>query len=78
MSTKQSKPQPKTNQPDLADLLVAVIKHPDCPQEIIDGINESTSELFNRLNQKNYVYLTAPYIRSLIIEHKAQEKGGAR
>jgi hypothetical protein len=66
----------------LAEMIVDVIEHDDCPQEIVDGINESTSGLFNRLNTGDgCVYLTAPYIHALIVEAKLQEsqkKGSKR
>jgi hypothetical protein len=59
----------------LAEMIVDVIEHNDCPQEIVDGINESTSDLFNRLNKGDgCVYLTAPYIHALIVEAKLQER----
>lgn len=73
--------KPTTPTKTLAELIVEVIEHDDCPQEVVDGINESTSLLFNRLNEGDrYVYLTAPYIHALIVEAKLQdeaEKGGA-
>jgi hypothetical protein len=44
-------------------------------KQIVDGINESTSDLFNRLNKGDgCVYLTAPYIHALIVEAKLQER----
>jgi hypothetical protein len=59
---------------DLSEMIAAVIEHPDCPQEIRDGINEATSSLFNRLNDDDRkVYYTAPYIHALIVESKVQE-----
>jgi hypothetical protein len=64
------KPPAKT----LAELIVAVIEHEDCPQEITDAMNEATSDLFNRLNEGDRrLYFTAPYIHALIVESKAQE-----
>ncbi|MGA9997394.1 MAG: hypothetical protein WBP93_18390 [Pyrinomonadaceae bacterium] len=59
---------------ELAEMIVAVIEHPDCPQEIRDGINGATSDIFNNLNEgERKVYFTAPYIHALIVESKAQE-----
>jgi hypothetical protein len=61
----------------LAEMIVDVLEHPDCPQEIRDGLNEATSELFNRLNDSETgrrVYFTAPYIHALIVESKKQEE----
>lgn len=58
----------------LAEMIVAVLEHPDCPQEIRDEISGATSDIFNRLNMNSRkVYLTAPYIHALIVESKTQE-----
>jgi hypothetical protein len=59
--------------PDIAQMIVNVWNHPDCPEVVADGINESTSHLFNELDE---VYRTAPYVRALIEKH-LQEKGAA-
>jgi hypothetical protein len=65
--------------PDLAEMIAAVWHHPDCPQDIKDGIDQGTSELFNTLCEgERRVYRTAPYIRGLLAEHKAQQGGAAR
>ena len=64
---------------DLAALIAAALHHPDCPPELDDAINDFTHHLFNRLNEgPRKVYMTAPYIRALLIEHKAQEGGEGR
>jgi hypothetical protein len=63
---------------NLAALIVAAWTHPDCPRDIRDAINEGTSNLFNTLNEDEpRVYMTEPYIRSLITAHMAK-KGGAK
>jgi hypothetical protein len=62
--------------PTLAQMIVAVIEHDDCPQEVLDALNGATSDLFNRLNDgTKKVYFTAPYIHALIEESKVQEGG---
>lgn len=64
---------------DLAQMIERVLEHPDCPQELADGINDFTHNLFNRLNEGDRrVYLTAPYIRALLLEAKVQEGGEGR
>ncbi len=64
---------------DLAQMIVDVFNHPDCPQDFRDAIDVATSDLFNTLNNaERRVYRTAPYIRALILESKAQQKGGAK
>lgn len=71
---KTGSKQSRKLEPDLAEMIVAVMEHPDCPPEIQAGISSATSQLFNRLNEGDgCVYETAPYIRALIFEHIAQE-----
>ncbi len=59
---------------DLAGLVIAAWRHPDCPQELSDALNGFTSDLFNTLNEgEGRVYMTEPYVRALLIEHAAQK-----
>lgn len=70
-SRAELRAQPK---PSLAEMIVAVIEHPDCPEEIRDAMSVATSDLFNRLNEgERQLYFTAPYIHALIVESKEQE-----
>jgi hypothetical protein len=63
---------------DLAEMIVAVWNHPDCPDDIKAALNVGTSDLFNTLNEgERRVFKTAPYVRALLLEYKAQ-KGGAK
>lgn len=63
---------------DLAEMITDVWQHPDCPEEIKDGLDESSSHLFNRLvadrEDGRAVYQTTAYLRALLEEHKAQAR----
>ena len=68
-------PPPALRVKDLAEMITDVWQHPDCPEEIRNGIDEGSSLLFNRLNEgERSVYKTTAYIRALLEEHKAQER----
>ena len=56
---------------ELAEMLEEVLNHPDCPEEIADGINKGASALSNRLNEGACrATRTAPYFHALIAQDK--------
>ena len=72
MSTKKATPEAAQQKPDLADLLAAVIAHPDLPQSLCDSITDALCEL----NDSTKIYESPLMLRALFDLGK-REKGGA-
>ena len=66
-----------TTQPDLAELIAAVLAHPDTPEAIQDALTDAICNLWNSTE----IYEDARAVRALLDYHagrRSARKGGAR
>jgi hypothetical protein len=79
MATKKNTPQQQQDAPadELANLLAAVLNHPDLPEALEDAIDEGLNDLFNNLPNRRWkqIEYSPAYISLLLSTHK---EGGTR
>jgi len=75
-NTKQTEPAPAAPAA-LAELLAAVLSHPDLPDCLEETIGEGLNDVFNNLPNRDWkrIEYSPEYISLLLSTHK---KGGAR
>jgi hypothetical protein len=74
MPTKKNTPQRQPGAPadELANLLAAVLNHPDLPGDLEDAIGEGLNDLFNNLPNRRWkqIEYSPAYVSLLLSTHK--------
>ncbi len=71
------KTQPHNTQMTLAEMIAAVISHPDTPAQLRKAMHYGLSDVFNDLDDNDSVTDSPEYL-SILLSRVAVEKGGAR
>ncbi len=59
---------------EIAEHVTAILKHPDTPEDLFDGIIRAFHDLDDNAN----VHTHAGYVEAILLTHYEDEKGGTR
>jgi hypothetical protein len=75
MKKKDETKDIKKSARELTALVVATVNHPDCPEDLVDGILRAIGEL----NDNGNVAMRAGYVEAVLAQHFEDEaEGGSR